>query len=138
MSAGLEPLGDDRIGAVFLQPARFRDRRRGAEDDAAGSLQAMDKAVFRQPEMEADDARLQLRDRIADFGISDVGAQHAIAEATQVPPAPGRPATLLGAFTPLYASPQQMRGDPPDPRDRPGKRPPPKFNWDAEDDEDDD
>jgi formylglycine-generating enzyme required for sulfatase activity len=56
--------------------------------------------------------------RVADFGIGGVAARQAVA-------ATGRGVTqgqflvsaLRGAHTPLYASPQQMRGGPPDPRD---------------------
>jgi formylglycine-generating enzyme required for sulfatase activity len=56
---------------------------------------------------------------IADFGIGGVAAAQVIRKET------GRPATreqtmptaVRGAYTPLYASPQQRRGDKPDPRD---------------------
>ena len=57
--------------------------------------------------------------RIADFGISGLAAGQAIGEATRG--ATSRGAVLAtaarGAYTPLYASPQQMLGDDPDPRD---------------------
>jgi formylglycine-generating enzyme required for sulfatase activity/serine/threonine protein kinase len=57
--------------------------------------------------------------RITDFGIGGVAAQQAIVETTHLG---GQGVQFLtsvmrGAFTPLYASPQQMRGEPPDPRD---------------------
>src|SRR5262249_39710282 len=48
--------------------------------------------------------------RVTDFGIGGVAAQQAIAEARLG-------TSLRGSHTPLYASPQQMRGEPPDPRD---------------------
>jgi serine/threonine protein kinase len=56
--------------------------------------------------------------RVADFGLGGVAAEHVIRK-TRL----GNTRDLLltksvqGAYTPLYASPQQMRGDPPDPRD---------------------
>jgi serine/threonine protein kinase len=56
---------------------------------------------------------------IADFGISDVAASLAIGDgASGVTSRSEYLATSLrGAFTPLYASPQQMRGEPADCRD---------------------
>ena len=57
--------------------------------------------------------------RVADFGISAVAATHALDEAARSPT--GRNSLLAtavrGAYTPLYASPQQIRGEPADPRD---------------------
>jgi tetratricopeptide (TPR) repeat protein len=56
--------------------------------------------------------------KIADFGIGGVATRQAITEQTR-----GTTrglflcSALRGSCTPLYASPQQMRGDPPDPRD---------------------
>lgn len=64
-----------------------------------------------------------LRFRIADFGIGGVAARYALAGLSGTPGtttgAGGHPLTtaLRGAHTPLYASPQQMRGEGPDPRD---------------------
>jgi hypothetical protein len=56
--------------------------------------------------------------RIADFGISGLVAGHALEEERR---GTGRgrilATALRGAHTPLYASPQQVRGAPPDPRD---------------------
>jgi hypothetical protein len=56
--------------------------------------------------------------RIADFGISGLVAGHALEEERR---GTGRgrilATALRGAHTPLYASPQQVRGEPPDPRD---------------------
>jgi formylglycine-generating enzyme required for sulfatase activity len=62
------------------------------------------------------DGREQLR--IADFGIGGVAADHMIAQ-TRHGASPGGflVTALRGAHTPLYASPQQMRGGPPDVRD---------------------
>ncbi|MHB1425325.1 MAG: SUMF1/EgtB/PvdO family nonheme iron enzyme [Gemmataceae bacterium] len=56
--------------------------------------------------------------RITDFGIGGLAVQEAMAQSLR-----GRKcgefltAAVRGAYTPLYASPQQMRGDKPDPRD---------------------
>jgi formylglycine-generating enzyme required for sulfatase activity/serine/threonine protein kinase len=56
--------------------------------------------------------------RVADFGIGGVAANHMIAR-SRLGTSPGGflVTALRGAHTPLYASPQQMRGDPPDVRD---------------------
>jgi formylglycine-generating enzyme required for sulfatase activity len=56
--------------------------------------------------------------RVADFGIGGVAANEMIAR-TRAGTTPGGflVTALRGAHTPLYASPQQMRGDPPDVRD---------------------
>jgi serine/threonine protein kinase len=56
--------------------------------------------------------------KIADFGIGGVAASQAIQEATRgIVPDLYRASVACGSFTPLYASPQQMAGAPPDPRD---------------------
>jgi serine/threonine protein kinase len=57
--------------------------------------------------------------RVTDFGIGGVAALPAIRESRQGTTLPGEAlaTALRGAHTPLYASPQQMRGDPPDVRD---------------------
>jgi formylglycine-generating enzyme required for sulfatase activity len=59
------------------------------------------------------------RPRVIDFGISEVAATRALGEATRA--ATGRSAlqatVVRGAYTPLYASPQQIRGEAADPRD---------------------
>ena len=56
--------------------------------------------------------------RIADFGIGGVMAEQAIARTRVGASRELIPATALrGAYTPLYASPQQIAGGPPDPRD---------------------
>ena len=54
--------------------------------------------------------------RIADFGIGGVASSQAIEQARKRVPANswGRPCS--GSHTPLYASPEQMDGRPPDPR----------------------
>jgi tRNA A-37 threonylcarbamoyl transferase component Bud32 len=56
--------------------------------------------------------------RVADFGIGGVSASRAMEQA-RIDTTRGAVLTeaLRGACTPLYASPQQMRGEPPDPRD---------------------
>ncbi len=57
--------------------------------------------------------------RITDFGIGGLVAKQAIEESTRA----GTVGSLFlatalhGSYTPLYASPQQMQGGPPDPRD---------------------
>jgi serine/threonine protein kinase len=57
--------------------------------------------------------------RVTDFGIGAVAALPSIQEASRgVTSRSDLLATALrGSHTPLYASPQQMRGEPPDPRD---------------------
>ncbi len=62
------------------------------------------------------DGKLHLK--VADFGIGGVAANRAI-QATRkgVVAARAQVTAVRGAYTPLYASPQQMRGEPPDPRD---------------------
>jgi formylglycine-generating enzyme required for sulfatase activity/serine/threonine protein kinase len=56
--------------------------------------------------------------RVADFGIGGITARQAL-ELTRGGTLPGLSAVtaLRGAYTPLYASPQQTRGDAPDVRD---------------------
>jgi formylglycine-generating enzyme required for sulfatase activity len=65
---------------------------------------------------QAPDGKLSLR--VADFGIGGVAASQAIAR-TRLSVSQGQflVTALRGAHTPLYASPQQMRGAAPDPRD---------------------
>jgi formylglycine-generating enzyme required for sulfatase activity len=59
-----------------------------------------------------------VRVRVADFGIGGIAARHAREEATRGVTRGAFLATALrGACTPLYASPQQQRGEDPDPRD---------------------
>jgi WD40 repeat protein/serine/threonine protein kinase len=56
--------------------------------------------------------------KVADFGIGGVAAAASLAqEATRRSSAGVLVSQLLGSHTPLYASPQQQRGEPPDPRD---------------------
>jgi tRNA A-37 threonylcarbamoyl transferase component Bud32 len=63
-----------------------------------------------------DDGRTALR--ITDFGIGGLAAGRVIEQARQGTETRQFQATALrGAHTPLYASPQQKRGEPPDPRD---------------------
>jgi serine/threonine protein kinase len=59
------------------------------------------------------------RFKIADFGIGGLVAAQAIEEAGRQGASRGLVLTtgLRGAYTPLYASPQQVAGAPPDPRD---------------------
>ena len=56
--------------------------------------------------------------KVADFGIGGVLSAHELSAVTRAPSTGARLATAArGAFTPLYASPQQKKGLPPDPRD---------------------
>lgn len=57
--------------------------------------------------------------RIADFGIGAVSAGQALASYTRQRTSMSemRGQSVRGSCTPLYASPQQLRGDPADPRD---------------------
>jgi len=56
--------------------------------------------------------------KVADFGIGGVVTEKAIS-ATRRGPSPGAlmASVVRGSYTPSYASPEQMRGHPPDPRD---------------------
>ncbi len=56
--------------------------------------------------------------RVTDFGIGGVVAQPVLAKSRSSRSLEGSMASVLtGAHTPLYASPQQIRGDRPDPRE---------------------
>jgi formylglycine-generating enzyme required for sulfatase activity/serine/threonine protein kinase len=56
--------------------------------------------------------------RVADFGIGGAATSHLVREqATRPSAGQTLPTVLRGAHTPLYASRQQKKGDPPDPRD---------------------
>jgi formylglycine-generating enzyme required for sulfatase activity len=55
--------------------------------------------------------------RVTDFGISHLAAERHLLEVRGTHPSRTLGETYRGAFTPLYASPQQKRGEPPDPRD---------------------
>ena len=55
--------------------------------------------------------------RIADFGIGGVASSQAIEQARKTSSGQFMGTALLGSHTPLYASPEQMAGRPPDPRD---------------------
>jgi serine/threonine protein kinase len=56
--------------------------------------------------------------KVADFGIGGVSASHELALELRVTSSGTRQATVArGAFTPIYASPQQKRGNAADPRD---------------------
>jgi formylglycine-generating enzyme required for sulfatase activity len=60
----------------------------------------------------------EMRLRVADFGIGGIAASHMIARTRQGTSQGNFLVTALrGSHTPLYASPQQMRGSAPDPRD---------------------
>ncbi len=56
--------------------------------------------------------------RVTDFGIGAISAQPVLEESRASSSMEGRQSSVLtGSYSPLYASPQQMRGDRPDPRD---------------------
>src|SRR5262249_5286310 len=57
--------------------------------------------------------------RVTDFGIGAVAANRQIEATRRSPTSHGQTlaTSLRGAHTPIYASPQQARGDAPDPRD---------------------
>jgi hypothetical protein len=56
--------------------------------------------------------------RVADFGIGAIAAQPVLDRSRASSSLEGNVSSALtGAYSPLYASPQQMRGDKPDPRD---------------------
>jgi TPR repeat protein len=54
---------------------------------------------------------------ITDFGIGGVAASQALEQTRQGVSGTPMLTSLQGAHTPLYASPEQKRGEPPDPRD---------------------
>jgi tetratricopeptide (TPR) repeat protein len=54
---------------------------------------------------------------IANFGLGEVKASLALEQTRQDSPSQQRLTALNGAHTPLYASPEQKRGEEPDPRD---------------------
>ena len=56
--------------------------------------------------------------RVTDFGIGGLAAQPVLERSRSSSSLEGNMASVLtGSYSPLYASPQQMRGDKPDPRD---------------------
>ena len=56
--------------------------------------------------------------RVTDFGIGGLAAQPVLERSRSSSSLVGNMASVLtGSYSPLYASPQQMRGDKPDPRD---------------------
>jgi serine/threonine protein kinase len=65
------------------------------------------------------DKHNQLHLKVTDFGIGAVIAERALRDYTTRPTSYGEKLTvgLRGAYTPLYASPQQQSGAPPDARD---------------------
>ena len=62
------------------------------------------------------DGRIVLR--VTDFGIGAIAAQPVLDRSRSTSSLEGNLSSVLtGAYSPLYASPQQMQGDKPDPRD---------------------
>ncbi len=55
--------------------------------------------------------------RVTDFGIGGLAAQPVLERSRSSSLEENMASVLTGAYSPLYASPQQMRGDNPDPRD---------------------
>src|SRR5438552_9497371 len=65
MPARFESLGNDRVDSALLEPSRFFDRGRAADDCRAGRFRAPQKWLFRQAEVKADHFRLELLDDFA-------------------------------------------------------------------------
>lgn len=59
----------------------------------------------------------RVKPRVADFGIGGIAAKEALTRAATTSHKEMLTTGLRGAHTPLYASPQQIFGAPPDPRD---------------------
>jgi formylglycine-generating enzyme required for sulfatase activity len=60
----------------------------------------------------------KIKIRVTDFGIGSLAAQPVLARSRSSAALEGDLAAVLtGAYSPLYASPQQVNGKPPDPRD---------------------
>jgi serine/threonine protein kinase len=59
----------------------------------------------------------RVRPRVSDFGIGGIAAQQAMVHSRRASAKEKLTTSLRGAHTPLYASPQQQEGKPPDPRD---------------------
>jgi len=55
--------------------------------------------------------------RVTDFGIGGLAAQPVLERSRSSSLQENMASVLTGSYSPLYASPQQMRGDKPDPRD---------------------
>ena len=103
-----------RLGVVHrdLKPANVLvsgDRGQGTGDR---------KATARGSELSPGSCPLSPELKVADFGIGGISASHELALDQRMTSSGARMATVArGAFTPIYASPQQKRGNPPDPRD---------------------
>ena len=74
MPAGLEPLRDDRVDAVRLEPARLVDRRCRRDDLRARGAHAREQLLVRQAEMKAHDRRLRTLSSIG-RGLGAEGAR---------------------------------------------------------------
>jgi serine/threonine protein kinase len=55
--------------------------------------------------------------RVTDFGIGGLAAEQVLERSRSSSLQENMASVLTGAYSPLYASPQQMRGERPDPRD---------------------
>ena len=106
------PPGTDRVGRLILELTRIvAFAHRLSPPIVHRDLKPANILV--QP---APDGGFTLR--VADFGIGGVAANRALAASARgVSRGQFLVTALRGAHTPLYASPQQMRGEPPDPRD---------------------
>jgi hypothetical protein len=65
MTAGLQPLRDDRITAMLLEPDRLLHRSGRRQDSRAGRFHAADESFGGEAEMEAHDIRFDLLDERA-------------------------------------------------------------------------
>ena len=96
------------------RPAGRPDRQPGPSGDAQlvhRDLKPSNILVERRA-----DGKIVLR--VTDFGIGGLAAQPVLERSRSSSSLQGNMASVLtGSYSPLYASPQQMRGDKPDPRD---------------------
>jgi hypothetical protein len=107
------------------RPARLNDEATRLVHHLAVALQAaheLDPPVAHR-DLKPSNILLQpttpgrVKPRVADFGIGGVAARQALARAAMTSHKETLTTSLRGAHTPLYASPQQMDGEAPDPRD---------------------
>ena len=61
MAAGFDTLRDDRVHPVRFKPARFVYRRRRREDERSPLADAIEECLRWQPEVKAEDGRLEGR-----------------------------------------------------------------------------
>ncbi len=97
------------------------DRQAGRPDRRARRIRATPKLVHR--DLKPSNILVERRPdgkiilRVTDFGIGGLAAQPMLERSRSSSLEENMASVLTGAYSPLYASPQQMRGDDPDPRD---------------------